>query len=103
MATYVATLTVSPVFREAHFQAVKSGGELTGDVARGAEAHLKYIRDLKAKGKMVAAGPTVAFTWAVMLLKASSLEEARAIVANDPGVKTGLLTDLKLEPWYHMV
>ena len=103
MATYVVTLTVSPVFREAHFHAVKSGGEITGEVGQWAQAHLRYVRDLKAKGKMVAAGPTVAFTWAVMLLKAVSLEEARAMVANDPGVKNGLFTDFKLEPWYHMV
>ncbi len=103
MATYIATLNVSPVFREAHFQAVKSGSELTGEVGHWAEAHLRYVRDLKAKGKMVAAGPTVAFTWAVMLLKASSLEEARAMVEDDPAVKNGLFTDFKLEPWYHMV
>jgi len=103
MATYVATLNISPVFREAHSQALKSRSELTGDVGHWAEAHLQYVRDLKAKGKMVAAGPTVAFTWAVMLLKADSLEEARAMVANDPGVKNGLFTDFNLEPWYHMV
>lgn len=103
MGTYVATLSISSAFREAHFQALKSGGALDENIAPWAEAHLRYIRDLKAKGKMLAAGPTVAWTWAVMLLKTDSLEEARALVENDPGVKHGLLTDLKIEPWYHMV
>jgi hypothetical protein len=68
-----------------------------------AEAHLQYVRDLRAKGRLIAAGPTVAFTWALMLLKADSMEEARALAENDPGVKSGLFTDLKVEPWYHMV
>jgi len=68
-----------------------------------AEAHLQYVGDLKAKGRLIAAGPTVAFTQALMLLKADSIEEARALAENDPGVKSGLFTDLKVEPWYHMV
>jgi hypothetical protein len=68
-----------------------------------AEAHLQYVRDLRAKGRLIAAGPTVAFTWALMLLNADSIEEARALAENDPGVKSGLFTDLKVEPWYHMV
>ena len=102
MGTYVVTLSVSSAFREAHFQALKSSAPLTEDIAASAEAHLRYVRDLKAKGKVLAAGPTVAFSWALMLLKADSLEAARALVENDPGIKSGLFADPKIETWYHM-
>ena len=103
MGTYVATQTITPAFRKAHFQALEPGGKLPDEIAPQAEAHLQYVKDLKAKGKMLAGGPTVAFTWGLALLKADSLEEARTLAENDPGMKTGLLTDLKVEPWYHIV
>jgi uncharacterized protein YciI len=102
MGAYWVTLTVSPAFRDWHFEAIKQGGESHGEVATCAEAHLRYQRDLKAKGKIIAGGPTVAFTSALMLISADSLEEAKALAENDPGVKGGLLTDPKIEPWYHM-
>ncbi len=103
MGTYVAVSTISKRFREGHFQTLKSGGKMPEDIAPHAEAHLRYVKDLKAKGKLLAGGPTVAFTWGLSLLKADSLEEARALAEDDPGVKSGLLTDLKVEPWYHVV
>jgi uncharacterized protein YciI len=102
MGTFVATQTISPEFRDAHFQALKSGGELPGKMASQVEAHLRYVRELKAKGKTLAGGPTVAFTWALSLIVADSLEEAKAIAENDPGAKAGLFTDLKVEGWYHI-
>ena len=73
------------------------------DIAPHAEAHLRYVKDLKAKGKLLAGGPTVAFTWGLSLLRADSLEEARALAEDDPAVKSGLLADLKVEPWYHVL
>lgn len=103
MGTYVGMMTITPRFREAHFQALQPGGKLPEDIAPHAEAHLQYQKDLKVKGKALAGGPTVAFTWGVILLKADSLEEARALLENDPGVRSGLLTDVKVEPWYHII
>ena len=103
MGTYVATTNITPAFREAHFQALKRGGKLPEEFAPIVEAHTQYVKDLKAKGKMLAGGPTVAFTWGVSLLKTDSLEEAIALSENDPAVKNGLFTDLKVEAWYHIV
>lgn len=103
MGSYVATLKVAPTLRAAHFQATKTGGSLTGEMEALTQSHLQYLRDLKTEGKIIAAGPTVAFTWALMLLQADSIEEAKALTENDPAVKRGLFIDLKVEPWYHMV
>ena len=103
MGTYVVTSTISPKFRKAHFEALKLGGRLPGDIAPRVEAHLQYIKDLSSTGKILAGGPTVAFTWGLSIIKADSLEEAKSIAENDPGVGAGLFTDLKVEPWYHMV
>lgn len=103
MGTYVATSTISQRFREGHFQTLKPGGKMPEDIAPHAEAHLRYVKDLKAKGKLLAGGPTVAFTWGLSLLRADSLEEARALAEDDPAVKSGLLTDLKVEAWYHVL
>ena len=103
MGTYVATWNIGDAFREAHFQALEGGGPLPEDINTLAEAHLAYIRDLKAKGKAVAGGPAVSFTWALLLLKTDSLEEARAIAENDPAAKGGLFSNINVEPWYHIV
>ena len=103
MGTYIATSTISPEFREAHFKALKLGGRLPGDIAPHVEAHLQYIKELSSTGRILTGGPTVAFTWGLSIIKADSLEEARSIAENDPGVKAGLFIDLKVEPWYHMV
>ena len=103
MGTYVVTSTISPEFRKAHFEALKLGGRLPGDIAPHVEAHLQYIKELSSAGKILAGGPTVAFTWGLSLIIADTLEEAKIIAENDPGVRAGLFTDLKVEPWYHMV
>ena len=103
MGTYVATSTISSEFRKAHFEALKPGGRLSADIAPHVEAHLQYIKELSSTGKILAGGPTVAFTWGLSLIKADSVEEAKLIAENDPGVIAGLFTDLKVEPWYHVV
>ncbi|WP_309643750.1 YciI family protein [Phenylobacterium sp.] len=59
--------------------------------------HGAYMRKLYADGRMLAAGPTVDTGGAttlvdggVVLLRAASLEEAKAIMAADPAVTAGL-------------
>ncbi len=103
VGTYVATQTISTRFREAHMQALEPGGKLPQEIAAQVDAHLQYMKELKAKGKVLAGGPTVAFTWGLSLIVADSLEEAKTIAENDPGVRAGILADVRVEPWYHMV
>ncbi len=103
MPTFVARTTISPRFREAHFQALEQGGKLPEDIAAAAEAHLKYVKELGAQGKSLCNGPVVAFTWGINVLRADSLEEAKKLIEDDPGIKSGLLTGYEIEPWYHIV
>jgi uncharacterized protein YciI len=103
MGTYVATTGISPELREAHFEALKVGGRLPKDIAPSIEAHLQYIEELSSKGKILASGLTVDFTWGLTIIIADSLEEAKYIAENDPGARAGFITDIKVEPWYHTV
>jgi len=59
--------------------------------------HGTYMRKLYAEGRMIAAGPTVDTGGAttlvdggVVLLRAASLDEAKAVMAADPAVTAGL-------------
>ena len=59
--------------------------------------HAAYMRKLFADGKMLAAGPTLNMDGpapvadgGIILLKASSLDEAKALMAADPAVTGGL-------------
>jgi len=103
VGTYVVTWKIGKTFRDTHFQALKDGTPLPEKINTHAEAHLAYVRDLKAKDKAIAGGPVTSFNWALLLLKVDSLEEARTIVENDPAVMGGLFSDTKVEPWYHMI
>jgi uncharacterized protein YciI len=103
MPTFIARNTISPRFREAHFEALKGNDKLPEDIGPHADAHLKYLRDMKGKGKVLIGGPIVDFTWGITIIRADTIEEAREIAAGDPGLKTGLLLDFEVFPWYHMV
>jgi len=59
--------------------------------------HGDYMRKLFAEGRMLAAGPTVntdggvpLVDGGVILLRAASLDEAKAVMAADPAVTAGL-------------
>ncbi len=103
MGTYVATSIMTPIMKAAHFEAIKPGGKLPDHIAPIIDAHTKYVKDLKAQGKMIAGGPMVSFEWGLGLFKVDSFEEAMELAANDPAVTSGLFTDLKVEAWYHVV
>lgn len=103
MGTYVVTQTISPEFREAHFRALKTGSDLPDDIADVVKAHMQYMEDLKGKGKTLLGGPMVSFKWALTILRADSFEEAKSLAENDPSVKSDLLTDIEVEPWFHRV
>lgn len=60
--------------------------------------HGSYMLSLYAKGLMKQAGPLTDNTGGAVILEVSSEAEARAIVANDPAVKTGIFVH-ELHPW----
>ena len=65
--------------------------------------HGKYMLSLYTKGLMKLAGPLTDNAGGAVLLEVSNEAEAKAIVANDPAVKSGVFVyemhPWKLQPW----
>jgi uncharacterized protein YciI len=65
--------------------------------------HGKYMLSLYIKGSMRLAGPLTDNTGGAVLLEVSDEAEAKAIVVNDPAVKSGIFVyemhPWKLQPW----
>ena len=65
--------------------------------------HGKYMLSLYTKGSMKLAGPLTDNAGGAVLLEVSNEAEAKAIVANDPAVKSGVFVyemhPWKLQPW----
>jgi uncharacterized protein len=65
--------------------------------------HGKYMLSLYIKGAMKLAGPLTDEAGGAVLLEVSDETEAKAIVANDPAVKSGIFVyemhPWKLQPW----
>ena len=65
--------------------------------------HGKYMLSLYIKGSKKAAGPLIDNAGGAVLLDVSNEAEARAIVANDPAVQSGIFVyemhPWKLQPW----
>lgn len=79
--------------------------EPTPEVKKISEGHMAHIRAMGATGKMVLAGPfeiegtppnAIA---GILLFDVATIEEARALAADDPAVKAGRFT-LEVIPWY---
>jgi len=73
----------------------------TEETQRIQEGHMANIRKMAAGGKLVVAGP---FTdkgdvRGVFIFQQTSIEEARAMVYEDPAVKAGRLV-VELHPWF---
>ncbi|MEL6674706.1 MAG: serine hydrolase [Bacteroidota bacterium] len=64
-------------------------------------AHLANIRKLARAGKMLLAGPFLdnGEMRGIFIIKAASLEEAKAFTETDPAVKAGRLR-MEVKPWY---
>jgi len=60
--------------------------------------HGKYMLSLYIKGSMKLAGPLTDNAGGAVLLEVSDEEEAKAIVANDPAVKSGIFL-YEMHPW----
>ncbi|MBL0385796.1 hypothetical protein JJB07_03960 [Tumebacillus sp. ITR2] len=54
--------------------------------------HFEYLKDLLEKGTLLLAGPCLDRTMGITVFKAESIEEARAIMENDPAVKLGVMS-----------
>lgn len=61
-------------------------------------AHVEHIRELDDAGQLVLCGPFVDFKGGMVVLKASSAEEARAVADRDPFVASGYET-FDLRTW----
>ena len=60
--------------------------------------HGKYMLSLYIKGSMKLAGPLTDNAGGAVLLEVSDEAEAKAIVANDPAVKSGIFL-YEMHPW----
>jgi len=60
--------------------------------------HGKYLLSLYAKGTMKSAGPFTDDAGGAVVLEAADLQEAKAMVLEDPAVKTGVFL-YELHPW----
>jgi uncharacterized protein YciI len=65
---------------------------------RYVSAHRDYVRDLIAKGHKAKTGYWAGYGGGMLLFEAVSLEEARAIVAEDPLIKNGCVK-YELHEW----
>jgi uncharacterized protein YciI len=60
--------------------------------------HGKYLLDLYARGAMKFAGPFDDNTGAAVVVEAADEAEARALIAADPAIKSGIFS-FELHPW----
>jgi uncharacterized protein len=76
-------------------------GTATPETQRIQDGHMENIRRMAASGKLVVAGPfgDNGDLRGVFIFHQTSLEEARAMVDQDPAVKAGRLV-VDLHPWF---
>lgn len=65
--------------------------------------HVDFLNDLNAKGVLTFAGPflddAAKPNGSLVVIKAETIEEARAIAAADPYAKAGLFATVDIKPW----
>jgi uncharacterized protein YciI len=87
MADTAATLYVLIYRQGPAWQADKPMGRQPSIRAHGA-----YMKALFDKGISFAAGPTTDAPGGIVIVRASSLDEAKALTAADPGVSSGMFS-----------
>ena len=67
--------------------------------ARVRPDHLAYMAGLHDRGRVVMGGPVGDGSGALVVLRADSEEEVRAIIADDPYTAAGVAADHVVRPW----
>jgi len=76
--------------------------EYTGDREKTEQVrptHRQYLRDLLARGQLVASGPFTDSPGALIIYEAGSAEEAEALLRGDPFHDAGVFVSWKIRPW----
>lgn len=74
---------------------VVPGAEMTDDLIR---AHVGHLKELDRQGRLVLCGPFTDYRGGMVIIKAASYEEAKAVAESDPYVKAGVET-YELRTW----
>ncbi len=62
-------------------------------------AHREYLASLLERGKLVASGPFLDDSGALIIYEAADEAEARDLIANDPYTKVGVAASSSLKEW----
>jgi uncharacterized protein YciI len=62
-------------------------------------AHRKYLQDLLATNKLVAAGPITDDSGSLIVYHAADEAEVQRIIENDPFHKAGIFISWQIKPW----
>lgn len=54
--------------------------------------HFAYLKNLYDMGKLILAGPETSGKFGIAIFEADNLEHAKELTANDPAVKSGIVT-----------
>lgn len=65
-------------------------------------AHLAYMQELRDSGQLMLGGPFKDDSGAFGIVKAESVDQARALVEADPAVESGLVM-VEVRPWHPVV
>lgn len=92
-----------PALRLLHYAVISEYTDKEGDRAAVRDEHLAYQCQLEDEGKLFAAGPLLNDDGGMagiglIIYKAASLDDAKAIADNDPFHKSGL-RQYKIYPW----
>jgi len=72
-----------------------TGKPMTKDLLQG---HVRHLRDLERKGHLVLCGPFQNHKGGMLIVKASSLAEAKLLAESDPFVSSGFDT-VEVRAW----
>lgn len=66
-------------------------------------AHIAFLDGLNAEGRLAFAGPFLDAegkpNGSLVVVKAETIEEARALAAADPYARAGLFASVEIQPW----